>query len=138
MARSSSSRRGRWYAVGAFVAVAIVTGGVSTAIPGGSSTDTRSIVPLAPVRLLDTRAGIGGASAPIGSDSAFALAVAGVGGVPADATGVLLNVTAVNGTASSFMTVYPDGTSRPDTSNLNWGDNEPHPNLVSVSLGANG
>lgn len=120
----------------AVAAVALGVGGI--AVAGAGSGSGSSIVPVAPVRILDTRNGTGGASAPIGPDAAYKLTVAGVAGVPADATGVLLNVTAVNGTAASFLTVYPDGSARPNTSNLNWADAAPHPNMVSVALGNGG
>ncbi|MEO8691977.1 MAG: hypothetical protein ABI658_00590 [Acidimicrobiales bacterium] len=122
--------------VAAIAAVAIGVGGI--AVAGAGSGASNSIVPVAPVRILDTRAGTGAAAAPIGPDAAYRLTVAGVAGVPVDATGVLLNVTAVNGTDTSFLTVYPDGTARPNTSNLNWSDGAPHPNMVSVALGTGG
>jgi hypothetical protein len=40
--------------------------------------------------------------------------------VPASATGVVLNVTATNGTRAGHVTVYPAGTSNPGTSNVNF------------------
>jgi hypothetical protein len=126
----------RCWAVVAVAAMAVGVGGIAVALPGGGSPSM--IVPVAPARILDTRNGTGGASTPIEPDASRKLTVAGVAGVPADATGVLLNVTVVNGTAVSFLTVYPDGSPRPDTSNLNWADSAAHPNLVSVALGANG
>ena len=128
----------RWAAVGAAVAITVGAGGIAVAVAGPGGGSGSSIVPVVPVRILDTRNGTGGASAPIGADTSHKLTVAGVAGVPGDATGVLLNVTVVNGTAASFLTVYPDGSPRPNTSNLNWTDGAAHPNLVSVALGANG
>jgi len=56
--------------------------------------------------------------------------------LPGGATAVVLNVTAVNGTASSYLTVWPYGVARPSTSNLNWSDSHAHANAVTVSLGA--
>jgi hypothetical protein len=132
--------RVRWAVAGAALSLALGAGGiaVASALPISSSAAGNAVVSLAPVRIMDTRSGIGGASAPIGPAAAYKLTVAGVAGVPADAAGVLLNVTAVNGTAASFLTIYPDGTPRPNASNLNWADGAAHPNLVSVSIGANG
>jgi hypothetical protein len=51
---------------------------------------------------------------------------------------VVLNVTATNPTASSYVTVYPDGTTRPVASNLNFTPGETIPNLVVVPVGADG
>jgi hypothetical protein len=51
---------------------------------------------------------------------------------------VVLNVTATNATASSFLTVWPAGVPRPLASNLNWVRGQTVPNLVEVALGSNG
>ncbi len=53
-------------------------------------------------------------------------------------TAVVLNVTATNPTASSYVTVYPDGTTRPVASNLNFTAGETIPNLVTVPVGSDG
>ena len=42
--------------------------------------------------------------------------VAGNGGVPAEAQAVVLNVTATNATASTYITSYPSGSGRPNAS----------------------
>jgi hypothetical protein len=47
-------------------------------------------------------------------------------------------VTAAGPTASSYVTVYPDGRTRPTASNLNFTAGETIPNLVTVPVGANG
>ena len=91
-------------------------------------------VPLAPARLLDTR-DVGG---PVGAGQTRSLHVAGVGGVPAEATAVVLNVTVADGTADSFLTVFPGGTARPGVSNLNFGAGKIIQNQVVVPVGANG
>jgi serine protease len=65
--------------------------------------------------------------------------VAGQGGVPATgATAAVLNVTATNTTARSYLTLYADGESEPLTSNLNWCAGETVANLVTVRLGPTG
>ncbi len=72
-----------------------------------------------PCRLLDTR---GGQPLQAGQPRTLPLTGTcrdgGVSGVPADASAVVLNVTAVAPTANTFVTVYPGGT-RPIVSNLN-------------------
>jgi hypothetical protein len=91
-------------------------------------------LPLPPARLLDTRS-TGG---PVGPDQTRSLHVAGVGGVPADATAVVLNVTVADGTADSFLAVFPGGTARPGVSNLNFGAGKIVQNQVVVPVGADG
>jgi len=66
------------------------------------------------------------------------LGIGGVGSVPANATAVILNVTAVDETTAGFFTVYPAGGAVPTASNLNWVAGETVPNLVSVGLGTAG
>ncbi len=98
-----------------------------------------SFVPAGPVRLLDTRDGTGGYSAPVGPGATISLQVTGTDGVPASGvTAVVLNVTATGPTAGSDVIVYPDGQPRPGTSNLNFTRGETIPNLVIVPVGADG
>jgi hypothetical protein len=81
------------------------------------------IVPVTPFRLFDTRPApddaTGGPDEPFGEQETRSYAVAGVGSVPGDAVGVVLNVTAVGATADSFLTVFPAGSDRPLASTLN-------------------
>jgi hypothetical protein len=95
--------------------------------------------PVNPVRMMDTRYGTGGVSGPVGPGATVSLQVAGADGLPASGvTAVVLNVTAVNPTTSSFVTVYPDGQARPGVSNLNFTAGETIPNLVIVPVGSDG
>ncbi|HKN97067.1 MAG TPA: right-handed parallel beta-helix repeat-containing protein, partial [Pseudonocardiaceae bacterium] len=101
--------------------------------PGGTP-----FTPTQPTRLLDTRTTIGGHRGPLGAGSVAAVQVRGRAGVPDDATSVALNVTALAPTKSTFITVYPDGTARPDTPMLNVGAGQTVHNLVVVPIGADG
>jgi hypothetical protein len=83
----------------------------------------------APTRLMDTRQS-GGA---IASGTTRSLPLSGTV-VPAGATAVVLNVTATDTKAGGFLTVYPDGTSLPTSSNLNWTTGETIPNLVTLPV----
>lgn len=89
---------------------------------------------MTPTRLIDTRSGHGA----IGPGGTMTLPVAGAQGVPANATAVVLNVTVTSPTAASFMTVWPDGTTRPLASDLNYVANQTVPNLVVVKVGSGG
>ncbi|MGD9794283.1 MAG: hypothetical protein AB7V43_12460 [Acidimicrobiia bacterium] len=136
--------RSRWAAVGAAVAVTLGAGGLvfADAAPSSGPGSTGSYHAVTPQRILNTRPGsanVGGITGPVGPDAAITLTVAGVSPVPANAIAVVLNVTAADTTAGSFLTVYPsDAASRPDASNLNWVSGDVVPNLVTVALSADG
>ena len=90
---------------------------------------------LNPTRLLDTRYGIGGVSKPVGAGATIGLQVSGNSGIPLKGvTAVVMNVTETGPTASSWVIVYPDGQSRPTTSNLNFSKGLTVPNLVIVPV----
>jgi hypothetical protein len=58
--------------------------------------------------------------------------------VPADATAVSLNVTAVNPTSAGFITVYPCDVDRPLASNVNYIAGDIVPNGVLATVGSEG
>jgi hypothetical protein len=59
----------------------------------------------------------------------------GVAGIPATATAIVINVTAFNASAPTFISVYPAGLSaRPVVSSLNVNNSAAIPNLVTVPL----
>ena len=95
--------------------------------------------PVSPVRLMDTRNGTGGVTGPVGAAATVSLQVAGTAGVPASGvTAVVLKVTATAPTASSFVTAYPDGATRPVASSLDFASGQTVVNLVVVPLGTDG
>lgn len=131
------------------VALCLVAIGVFVGARAGAAprADEATLVPITPCRLFDTRPApdtVGLRSAPLGPGDTHEQPVIGNNGnctaVPADAVAISLNVTAVNGTADSFLTVYPaDTAERPLTSNLNWRSGAPPtPNKVDVKLSADG
>lgn len=93
------------------------------------------LVPLTPNRVLDTRAGSVGA---LGAEKSFELQIGGKAGVPTSAQAVVMNLTAIDPTADSFLTVWPSGQSRPNASNLNFAAGQTVPNLVVAKLGTGG
>ncbi len=93
---------------------------------------------LTPARILDTRSG-NGASGPVKAGQTVKLQVEGRGGVPASGVAaVVLNVTVTQPTAAGYVTVWPDGATRPPTSALNFSPGETIPNLVIAPVGADG
>jgi subtilase family serine protease len=108
-----------------------------------------------PFRALDTRTPIGGHQARFGAGEAAPLQVAGNGAItsspaiPADARAVTLNLTGVNSSAGTYLTVYPaqagattcptDPSSIPrNASNLNLPASGTLANRVTVQVGDSG
>jgi streptogramin lyase len=96
--------------------------------------------PLNPARYFDTRDGTGGVPArPVSGGTALPFDVTGHHGVPdTGVTGVVMNVTVTEPTASGHVTVYPGDVSRPLASNLNFSPGVTRPNLVTVRVPSNG
>lgn len=112
-------------------------------VPGPVTPGTESTyVPVTPQRVLDTRNGLGAPTAKVGPGGTVDLAVRGLAtaptAVPADATAVVLNVTATATTASTDVRVYPSGTPVSGASSLNAGASQTVPNLVTAAIGSNG
>jgi hypothetical protein len=91
---------------------------------------------LPPTRLVDTRSVRGGA---LGSASRIRVQIGGRDGVPTSGVGAVnLHVTVANVLTSGYLTVYPDGPSRPPTSSLNYVPDRIISNSVLVHLPADG
>ncbi|MFE4976341.1 PKD domain-containing protein [Kitasatospora sp. NPDC056651] len=82
-----------------------------------------------PTRLLDSRVSPG-KLAPYSR--------ATVRGLPADASGAVLNVTATEPTADGFLAVYPGGTDRPDVSTVNFAAGQTVATHATVPVGGDG
>ncbi len=91
-------------------------------------------VALNPARLLDTRNGTGLAG-PSSSHVARTFAVAGQGGVPANATAVTGNLTVTAQTSGGYLFVGPNATDNPTSSTLNFPVGDDRANGVTVALG---
>lgn len=126
----------RWGILAATVAVA--TFGGTAMVPwadAATSSGERAIFePLVPARILDTRV----PSNPLTANEQRPLQVTGAGGVPADATGVVLNVTAFAPTNSGWLTLFPADGPLPLASNVNFLPGQTVPNAATVRLGTTG
>ena len=140
--------------VGALVAAGVVTASVVSpgrvlALPGATES---TVVTVEPTRVLDTRYNIG-VTGKFDAGTSKKLMVTGTIDtwieanqqeinrvvVPAGATGVLLNVTAVLPTGAGFISVRPgDATGAPSTSNLNVAPGDIVPNQVTVAIPTSG
>ena len=76
-------------------------------------------IPVTPTRLLDTRVPNPIRFGPLAADDQIDVDVAGLAGLPADATGAALKVTVTESIASGFWTLFPTGTAQPTVSNRN-------------------
>lgn len=117
-------------AVGEVHVIVDLNGWFDSTLPGGGLTS------LTPDRLLDTRTGDG---IPVGPGQSREFQVTGAGGVPAmGVTSVALNVAVTEGTAGSYLTVYPTGKVPPLAANLNFAPGQTTSNQVLVQVGADG
>jgi hypothetical protein len=128
-------RRSRWAAIGA--AVAVTFGGSGLMVANAASDSGLAYHPLVPVRVLDTRNGTGAPAGALGAGQTLTLSF-GSAGVPATAESVTFNLTVVDGTEGSFLTVYPVGEARPVTSSVNWSDANAVANQANAKLGTGG
>jgi hypothetical protein len=95
---------------------------------------------LTPTRIFDSRTGSGqtGAGTTLTNGGSDNVTVTGVGGVPATATAVVLNVAITNATASSFITAYPTGQAEPGTASQNFLAGETLSSQVVAGVGTGG
>lgn len=142
--RSSARRVGflrtRWAAIGAAVAVSLGTGGIGLVHATVDSGDRPILVDINPCRLTDTRPDtqVGPRATPLGAGEQYDVSAHGVNGncdIPSEAIALSLNVTALNATAPTFVTVFPTDEAQPTTSNLNLLPGQaPTPNSVTTGL----
>ncbi|MFF4899176.1 PKD domain-containing protein [Streptomyces sp. NPDC001068] len=104
---------------------------------GDSAPVGSPFVPATPTRFLDTRNGTGAPARPLGANSTLTVKIAGVHGVPADATAVLVNLTGVAPTTGTHLTAYGAG-SLPAVYNDNLSTGETRPVLAVIRVDANG
>jgi len=104
----------------------------------GTSLDPALMTPVDPYRLVDSRIGLGTVLRPWDAGEKRQVKVTGFGGVPADATNVLVNITAVSPTAESHLTVWAAADPAPPSSAMNFRPGFTQANLVSVKVGAGG
>ena len=137
--------RARWAALGAAVAVSIGAGGgiglVNATVNSGERT---VLVPITACRIADTRPAfqVGPKASPVGPNETHTVSAHGVNGdctLPNDAVALSLNVTTLNATSPSFVTIWANGTTRPLASSLNPAPGQPPtPNAVITELSTDG
>jgi hypothetical protein len=101
----------------------------------GAFAPTADVTLPAPARLVDTRDGV--VPTPV-AGSVIVVPMTGTAGVPADATGVMINLAAVDPHGSGYLTVYPCDAGQPTASNLNVRAGANRANFVIVAPDADG
>lgn len=91
-----------------------------------------------PVRILDTRHGIGGVTTPLGANATLRLKIGGAGAIPANVSAVALNLTVTNPSGTGYITAYPDGQAKPQTSNIDYSPGLTKASSVLVGVGSGG
>ncbi len=132
-----------WWATGAvmvFVAALLVV--ITQSWVGATQSDGERpvLVPISPCRLADTRVPIG-PNGTLGPDSTVTIVAHGTNGqctIPSDAVALSMNVTSLNATAWTYLTIWPAG-SMPNASSLNpQAGQPPMPNAVVTPLSSAG
>lgn len=139
----------RYVVVGAVAAAALLTGLANASAAPSDTADRRAVevqnplasaaraaaaeipsqyVPVNPVRVLDTRT----SGAPVGRGGVVTVDL--TARTPANATAVILNVTAIEPSAPTWVAVWPATEERPLASNLNVFPGQVRANQVSVGL----
>lgn len=99
--------------------------------PSASASDQPGYVPTAALRVMDTRTDEGGPT--FGAEESRRLSLMSM--VPRGAIAVELNITALDATDTTHLTVWPAGRVRPYTSNLIVGEGDVRSNTAIVELG---
>ncbi len=117
------------------------TGGVIAAAtpadtPSKSSNGFDGLGAVQPKRLADSRQSLSLTTFTPGTVNY--LTIAGHGGVPANATAVMVNMTVTNPAGAGWLRAWPCGQTIPDTSTLNYTDGQTVANGALMQLGAGG
>ena len=131
--------------IGGLVAGAVAGNAFTTLAQPASPAELDSqstFVEMTPCRLVDTRRdepAVVGGQGKLGQSESRTYSGTGSCGVPSNATSLSVNLTSVNPTVETFMTLWDTGAARPNTSNLNPG---PVVNVIAnttnVALGTSG
>jgi hypothetical protein len=101
-----------------------------------SDSGSSRFTPLSPARIADSRSNQG--TDRVSAGETVVLQVAGVAGVPADATAVSLNITSTDAGANGFVTAWACDDGQPLVSSLNQQPGRVRPNLVVTPVAADG
>lgn len=89
---------------------------------------------LAPSRFLDTRS----SSGPVPGGRSVSFRAGGAGGIPANASAVVVNLTVTETKSFGFLTAHAAGSPVPNASNVNYTPGQTVPNLAVIPVGRDG
>ena len=101
----------------------------------------KTLSTIVPVRILDTRFGIGGVTGPVAPQATILANPQTASGLPAAGgyTSVVVNLAVTSPTAAGWLTAFPSTLANPpNAANLNFLAGKTVPNLVKVGVGADG
>ena len=131
------ARHRRW-AIGLALAVPLALAVSQASIAHATGPVQSAFTPITPVRALDSRSIAGAAEHLSPTHEVDVWQVTGLNNIPAGATAIVLNLTVVNANATTFLTLWPDGTGQPGTSNLDVLAGKTISTTVVVGLSATG
>src|SRR5664279_5339893 len=111
---------------------------IRSAVVAAAPSAAGAVVSVTPARIADSRINqqINGPVAALGTAT---VQVTGQGGIPAaNVAAAVLNVTVVSPQSAGYITVWPSGIDKTNTSNLNFQAGQNIPNTVIVPVGADG
>lgn len=127
------------------IVASVLCGSMMSASAAIDSGDRAVYVPVTPCRVMDTRPApdnVGARATPLVAQDTYTISVLGSNGqctIPGDASAVAMNVTAVNPTDASYLTVFPADATRPLASSVNWVNGQgATPNAVTSDVSADG
>src|SRR5688572_15337761 len=109
----------------------LVLAAAASALPAAAQTDFYTVTPC---RVYDSR----GTDGPLDAGTTYTKLIAGVCGVPADATAVALNVTVVGATVTGELAIFPAGSPPPAVSMLPFKAGRTQAIIQMVGLGTTG
>jgi hypothetical protein len=95
-----------------------------------------SYFPMSPVRILDSRSGLGAAT--FHSQVAQSFQVQGFMGIPVDATAITGNVTVTGQTKAGYVSITPTLNNNPTTSTINFPVGDTRANGLTIPIGPDG
>jgi Subtilase family len=101
-------------------------------VTAGTASVPGSVVPVSPVRVVDTRIGLAG-TGPVAAWGTVVVTIGG-GSAPPTPHGVFMNLTVTEPQAAGWVSAYPTQSSPPLVSNVNYVPGQTVPNLATVGL----
>ena len=118
----------------------------SLAVPVQTTAPASAFVPINPERLMDTESAykVGAVTGPVAAGATITVPIADEGATTLapfsdpDITAVSVAITVVSPAGGGFLTVFPDGSDRPDTSTMNYATSVNVTNDEIVPVGPDG